>query len=82
MTASSSSATPMETEPAANVATLEDELKNFRLQNYHTDRFPSFLQDLDTAGNSIGRAFGFVMDVAIEMEKYEEPDQVRVKLTL
>ncbi|KAI8143557.1 zinc-finger of the MIZ type in Nse subunit-domain-containing protein [Fennellomyces sp. T-0311] len=75
MTASSSHSTPMETDTVSKIATIEDELKGFRLQGYHAERFPSFIQDLDGADGPIRQAVDYITRVGVEMEEYEEHDQ-------
>ena len=81
MTASSSHAVSDElSEENTTVITLEDELKNFKLQSFHAESIPNFITDLTQALNPLEKCFSYSLDAALELERLNKHDQVRVIL--
>ncbi|KAI7860264.1 zinc-finger of the MIZ type in Nse subunit-domain-containing protein, partial [Circinella umbellata] len=78
MTASSSHAVPDElAEENTTIITLEDELKNFKLQSFNVESIPSFITDLTQALNPLERCFSYSLDAAVELERLNKHEQVK-----
>ncbi|KAI9269142.1 zinc-finger of the MIZ type in Nse subunit-domain-containing protein [Phascolomyces articulosus] len=79
MTASSSNNIPEEfTEGNTAIISLDEELRNFKLQSFHSESFPNYINDLDNAAMPIQKAFGFVLDSALELERSKQHDEVEI----
>lgn len=61
---------------AAALRTIQDELSDFKLNRFHAERLPSFLNDFDTIMDAVRTGHSQLVDTACELEQYGQSSEV------